>query len=194
MMTLDVAVVGAGPYGLSIASHLRARGIGHRIFGAPMHAWRTQMPQGMFLKSEGFASNLYDPGRTFTLGAYCAGQGLPYADVGVPVAREVFADYGEAFQRRFVPDLEPTDVTSLEQVASGFRLTLATGETLVARRVVLAVGISHFARLPKELEQVCRTRRGGSGCGRLGAGLRGAADAGRRPCARRRACADDKVP
>lgn len=148
---LDVAVVGAGPYGLSIASHLRARGIAHRIFGRPMQTWRSHMPQGMFLKSDGFASNLYEPSRTVTLARHCAEHGLPYADLGLPVSREVFADYGVAFQRRCVPHLEPIDVTAIEQIADGFRLTLEDGETFSARRVVLAIGITHFAHLPKEL-------------------------------------------
>ena len=151
MTMVDVAVVGAGPYGLSIASHLRARGIEHRVFGAPMRTWRTQMPQGMFLKSEGFASSLFEPSGAFTLADYCAEQGLPYADIGLPIGRDVFADYGVAFQRRFVPDLEQTDVAALEQAPGGFRLTLASGETLTARRVILAVGISHFAYVPAAL-------------------------------------------
>ncbi len=148
---LDVAVVGAGPYGLSIASHLRASGIAHRIFGTPMQTWRSHMPQGMFLKSDGFASNLYEPSGTVTLARHCAEHGVPYADLGLPVSREVFADYGVAFQRRCVPNLEPVDVTGLEQEPGGFRLTLATGESLSARRVVLAVGIRHFAHMPKQL-------------------------------------------
>ena len=56
----DIAIIGAGPYGLSLASHLLARGVGVRIFGHPMQAWRESMPSGMKLKSEGFASNLSD--------------------------------------------------------------------------------------------------------------------------------------
>ena len=47
------AIIGAGPYGLSIATHLRARGVDFRIFGQPMQAWQDQMPAGMLLKSEG---------------------------------------------------------------------------------------------------------------------------------------------
>ena len=75
---------------------------GLAIFGAPMETWRTRMPMGMALKSDGFASNLYDPGGAFALREYCTAEGLDYADLGMPIAREVFADYGVEFQRRFV--------------------------------------------------------------------------------------------
>ena len=58
MNDVEVAIVGAGPYGLSLASHLRAAGVTFRQFGPLMNPWRTAMPQGMFLKSQGFASSL----------------------------------------------------------------------------------------------------------------------------------------
>jgi cation diffusion facilitator CzcD-associated flavoprotein CzcO len=57
----EVAIVGAGPYGLSLAAHLRSAGADFRVIGHPMEAWRNHMPEGMLLKSDGFASNLYDP-------------------------------------------------------------------------------------------------------------------------------------
>ncbi|HTZ35752.1 MAG TPA: NAD(P)/FAD-dependent oxidoreductase, partial [Stellaceae bacterium] len=70
-----IVIIGAGPYGLSIAAHLRARGIGFRIFGKPMANWQRKMPRGMQLKSDGFASNLSDPEDRFSLEAFCAEQG-----------------------------------------------------------------------------------------------------------------------
>ena len=82
---IDVAIIGAGPYGLSIAAYLRALEVDFRIFGAPMHTWINQMPEGMCLKSDGFASTLYDPHSTFTLQRFCQENGIPYADVGLPV-------------------------------------------------------------------------------------------------------------
>jgi hypothetical protein len=145
---IDVAIVGAGPYGLSLAAHLRARGMSFRIFGSPMHTWLTQMPRGMRLKSDGFASSLFDPGSSFTLGRYCEEQGLPYADVGIPVPLETFAAYGLEFQRRFVPDLEDHQVISLERSSNGFKIGLDNGNSVVARKVVVAVGISHYQYLP----------------------------------------------
>jgi FAD-dependent urate hydroxylase len=68
MDSCDIAVIGAGPYGLSVAAHLKAAGVDFRIIGTPMEFWLKHMPKGMHLKSEGFASSLADPGSTFTLG------------------------------------------------------------------------------------------------------------------------------
>ena len=85
----EVAVIGAGPYGLSIAAHLAARNIPHRIFGKAMETWATQMPKGMLLKSEGFATCLYDPARRFTFERYCRERNIPYADLGIPPALRI---------------------------------------------------------------------------------------------------------
>jgi thioredoxin reductase len=150
----DVAVIGAGPYGLSIAAHLAARDVDFRIFGDPMSAWSKHMPKGMSLKSEGFASSLSDPASEFTLGQYCREEGLPYADTGLPVPLETFVEYGLAFQRKFVPNLERQLVTGLQQCPGGFELELEDGERVFARKVVVASGVIHFARIPEILSEL----------------------------------------
>ncbi len=148
---VDVAIIGAGPYGLSIAAHLKARGVDFRIFGSPMHTWLTQMPKGMRLKSEGFASSLYDPDSAFTLAHYCKQEGIPYADLGLPVHLETFASYGLAFQKRLVPEVENKLVVSLRRSPDGFEIALEDGDVVSARKVVMAVGISHFGYVPPVL-------------------------------------------
>jgi cation diffusion facilitator CzcD-associated flavoprotein CzcO len=148
---VEVAIVGAGPYGLSVAAHLSALGIPFRIFGDAMSAWSSQMPKGMRLKSEGFASNISDPRSEFTLGHFCKQQGLPYQDIGLPVPLETFVAYGLAFQERFVRNLENKKVVSIKPDDVGFKLTLETNERLSARRVVMAIGITQFASVPAEL-------------------------------------------
>jgi cation diffusion facilitator CzcD-associated flavoprotein CzcO len=145
---VDVAIIGAGPYGLSIAAHLRERKVAFRIFGTPMSSWRNHMAVGTLLKSFGFASNLYDPRSTFTLAHFCQEQGLPYSDVVEPVSLETFIAYGMEFQRRFIPDLEQTDITSLRRSPEGFTLMTQTGEAVFARRVIIAVGITNFGNIP----------------------------------------------
>ena len=131
-----VAIIGAGPYGLSIAAHLRSNGVDFRIFGTPMHGWRAHMPKGMFLKSEGWASNLFDPATGYTLRQYCTEQEIPYGQYGSPVSLEVFKQYALSFQRRLVPAVENTMVTELDRFAGMFELRLASGETLAADAVV----------------------------------------------------------
>ena len=145
---VDVIVIGAGPYGLSVAAHLKARGVEYRIFGKPMETWRLHMPKGMRLKSDGFASSLYDPGEEFTLAKYCTQEGIPYAHIGPPVPLETFVSYGLAFQRRFVPEVESKMVVSIRCLFTGFEVTLEDGETVKARRVVACVGLSHYAYMP----------------------------------------------
>ncbi len=148
--SIDLAIIGAGPYGLSIAAHLRDRNVDFRIFGRRMSAWKTAMPRGMLLKSEGFASNLSAPRGAFPLHAFCSEQGLHDGVGSTPVALETFIRYGEAFQERFVPDLEEELVTALEPAGGGFELRFAGRPPLQARRVIVATGIERFGHIPPE--------------------------------------------
>ena len=66
----DVAVIGAGPYGLSAAAYLRSAGVETRIFGEPMAFWQKQMPAGMCLRSNWGASHIADPQSQLTLDEY----------------------------------------------------------------------------------------------------------------------------
>lgn len=151
MSAVDVAVIGAGPYGLSIAAHLKSSGADFRIFGRPMSTWMMNMPRGMRLKSEGFASSLSDPDSSFLLADYCKQEGLPYADIGSPVPLERFVSYGRAFERKFVPDLEEKMVVSVRRSSGLFHFRLGDEEEVTARKVVMAVGLCHFDRIPPVL-------------------------------------------
>jgi cation diffusion facilitator CzcD-associated flavoprotein CzcO len=143
-----IIIIGAGPYGLSLAAHLRSHGLGFRIFGEPMGNWRHKMPRGMLLKSEGFASNLAAPADALTLGDFCAANALPYEDEGLPVPRDTFIDYGCEFQRSFVPEVEERRVVALRISGDNFAVRLDDGEIVTAGRVVVAIGVSDFAFMP----------------------------------------------
>ncbi|MEV8423389.1 FAD-dependent oxidoreductase [Streptomyces niveus] len=152
----DLVVVGAGPYGLSIASHAAAAGLQLRVFGRPMAAWRDGMPPGMFLKSEPWASNLSDPEGVYGLAAYAATQGVE-AKHGVPLPVGFFASYGLWFADRAAPPVEERTVTAVRpRAGGGFEVTAddgagGDGETFLARTVVLAVGVRPFTDIPGPL-------------------------------------------
>jgi cation diffusion facilitator CzcD-associated flavoprotein CzcO len=143
-----VVIVGAGPYGLSVAAHLRECGVNFQIFGKPMYTWREQMPKGMLLKSDGFASDISTPQSDFTLQRYCSEEGTDYDHTRIPVKLETFISYGLTFQKRLVPELDTRLVAQIEEADCGFKVELEDGDTVYASHVVLAVGISHFAYTP----------------------------------------------
>lgn len=149
---VDVAIIGAGPYGLSVAAHLQSLGIDYRIFGKPMQLWREHMPTGMRLKSDGASSDIVDPDDALTLKKFCVAEGLAHHDSMLPVALDTFVAYGMAFQQRFVPGVEEKFLIALEQHAGGgFVLHFDDQDIVIARRVVLAVGVSHFDFMPEFL-------------------------------------------
>ncbi|MBB5157828.1 NAD(P)-binding domain-containing protein [Saccharopolyspora phatthalungensis] len=151
---VDVAIVGAGPYGLSLAAHLRRAGLSYRQFGLPMNLWRAHMPRGMYLKSQGFASNLSDPDGTHTLRNFCLEAGRRYADYGVPVSLENFVEYGEWFQQGRGLEVEELLVADIQQRPGRFQLTLSDGQHVDASQVVVVVGVEFFARVPGMLSDL----------------------------------------
>ena len=151
--TIDVAIIGAGPYGLSVASYLRSHKVAFRIFGSPMRFW-LDMPRGIALKSPETASDIYTPQPGYRFIDYCRSRKIDLAP-DKPVDMALFAEYGLWAQRELVPEVEDVHVCRLEAAeAGGFLLTLVSGEQVKARRVVVAVGPSYLKKFPAELEKL----------------------------------------
>lgn len=139
-----VAVVGAGPYGISVAAHLRERGVPTVVFGKPMAFWDS-MPNGMFLKSVWSASSIADPGGRYTLDRYVATAGYKRQE---PVPLPDFVEYGRWVQRNAIPDVDPAIVTGVARDGQWFRVELDDGRSVTASAVVVATGIHSYAHLP----------------------------------------------
>jgi FAD-dependent urate hydroxylase len=153
-----VAIIGAGPYGLSIAAHLAERGIENRIFGQPMSFWTNVAAAGArrYLKSFCFGTNVSAPRAGYSFANYNGPRGLETFE---PCSIGNFADYGRWFQQHNVPWCESVDVRNVAPEGSGFRLTLANDEQLLASQVVLATGLSGFANVPDLLTELPRQLR-----------------------------------
>jgi cation diffusion facilitator CzcD-associated flavoprotein CzcO len=145
--TVDVAVLGAGPYGLAAGAHLhKVAGLDVQVFGEPMEFWKAQMPQGMLLRSPWSASHISDPAVQFDFAAYRQqlGRAIP-----APIPLDDFVSYGLWFQQHTAPSLIRNKVKSVVRGASNFQLTLDNGDSWNARKVVIAGGIGPFARRPE---------------------------------------------
>lgn len=147
----QVVVIGAGPYGLSAAAHLKSKGVSVRVFGKPMDFWATKMPVGMLLRSPRVASNISDPTHSFRLEGYEAASGTP---AQARVKLSTFVGYGQWFQRGLIPELDQTEVEAVESSNGSFRTILADGTSVNSKRVVVAAGIGPFQRIPKELKDL----------------------------------------
>ncbi|MFI1738259.1 NAD(P)-binding domain-containing protein [Streptomyces sioyaensis] len=143
----DLVVVGAGPYGLSIAAHAAAAGLRLRVLGRPMASWRDHMPDGMFLTSEPWASDLSAPEGAHTLADYCAAHDLT-AEHGVPLPLDTFTAYGRWFGEQAVPQVDEVTVTAVRPDGDGFHVETDTGEQIATRTVALAVGVLPFVNRP----------------------------------------------
>jgi lysine/ornithine N-monooxygenase len=140
---LDVAVVGAGPFGLSVAAHLTHRRV--RVFGEPMQTWRTRMPPDMRLRSDWEETSLSAPGDRGSIDVWARAAGEPREE---PIPLPKFLRYAEWFRQTFVRESDPADVAQVDRAAGLFRVTTAAGDDADARTVVVAVGVTPFPHAP----------------------------------------------
>ncbi len=138
-------VIGAGPYGLSIAAHLKAYNIPTLILGKPMEFWE-KMPADMYLKSFWSAASLSAPSGKYKLDQYAASI---KSHEQRPIPLSFFLDYCRWFQKQTALDIDPTYVQSVVRDGEHFCIELADGRTVEASHVVVAAGIAPFANIPQ---------------------------------------------
>ena len=145
---LDVAVVGAGPFGLSVAAHQAHRRV--RAFGEPMETWRTRMPPDMRLRSDWDETSLSAPEDRGSIDAWARAVGEAREE---PIPLPKFLRYSEWFRETFVPENDRADVAQLERGGGVYRITTAAGREADARTVVVAVGVTPFPHAPPPFDE-----------------------------------------
>jgi cation diffusion facilitator CzcD-associated flavoprotein CzcO len=143
----DVVVVGAGPYGLSVAAHLLAYGLNVAVFGKTLELWRNHMPNGMFLRSHWWASHLSDPHNLWSFERFFQESSH---QVCYPVPINIFIDYALWFQQQAVSNVDETYVSTIERHDERFVVRLVDGRHVYSSAVVMAPGLSYYARRPAE--------------------------------------------
>ena len=151
-----VAIIGAGPYGLSLAAHLAHRGVSHRVFGRPMAFWAQIAAAGgeRYLKSFCFGTSISTPVSGYRFADYNSPRGLETFE---PCSMANFVDYGRWFQESQIPWVEPEDVVGVEADGEDYRVSLQGGADFKASRVVVATGLAKLAVVPKPLADLPAT-------------------------------------
>jgi cation diffusion facilitator CzcD-associated flavoprotein CzcO len=144
----DVAILGAGPYGLSAAAHLQpVKGLDVRLFGETMSFWERHMPAEMGLRSPWAASHISTPENRLSLDVYRELKGNDH--LAYPVGVADFIKYGRWICDQVKVPADKRKVTRIEIASSHeYRLALDDGAVVHARRVVVAGGIQPFAHRP----------------------------------------------
>ena len=154
MRVSEVLIVGAGPYGLSISTHLRGRGIDHLIVGRPMDTWRVHMPVGMYLKSEPYGSDMSSPQAGYDLEGYCRSERIDGIGRAIPLPLDRFLDYADWYIKQLIPDVIDAMVTEIKAANGRFRVAFADAEPVAARNVVIATGVLPHYYIPAELSSL----------------------------------------
>jgi thioredoxin reductase len=148
MPTKQLLIVGAGPHGLAVAAYAQHLGIDFAMSGKPMEFWRNQMPKGLLLRSAGTWH--LDPLEIHTLQRYLESKGIAQERAS-PLPLDLFVDYADWFAKQLGIAALNSYVRSLEFRDGLFEAFIENGETLAARYVVTAPGLSFFRHLPADL-------------------------------------------
>ncbi|WP_281272020.1 NAD(P)-binding domain-containing protein [Paenibacillus cellulosilyticus] len=152
---MDLAIIGAGPYGISLAAHARAAGLSYALLGLPMHFWKEQMPQNMFIRTNPLYISLSDSEDKWTIERYCRENGIPLAS---PFPRPAFVDYGFWFARHAGVEFTSELAAAFSQAPNGWVITTQSGGCLTASRIVIATGLQHFSYIPDVLRSLPSNR------------------------------------
>lgn len=151
-LVTDVLIIGAGPFGISLAAHVQDLGLDYLMVGKPMAFWKNNMPKGMYLRSA-YDWHLDVSGKD-TIEAYLKTKGLTPHDV-MPLSLDFYLSYVEWFLNQKNLNNLPHYVAQLNKEADAtFRALMENGDTIHANRVVIAVGFKYFINAPQEITRV----------------------------------------
>jgi lysine/ornithine N-monooxygenase len=154
-MTADVVIIGAGPYGFSVATELHRRGFRVTAIGRPFETWHEHTLDRMLLRSDARASTIWSADDRWNLPSHLAACGIR-RNRELPVA--TFRDYLHRVAADAPFDLCEGLVDGVDAEGNGFRVEWDGGEPVTARAVVVATGMGGHRVLPEVIAALPRAR------------------------------------
>ena len=146
-MKTTILIIGAGPYGLSLAAYLMHKNIDFLIVGNPLEFWKENMPDQMLLRS-GYDWHL-DPFEKLTFQRYIIENGP--IDIPDPITKDVFIGYAEWFTTNSQINILSKYVNKLSHDGRCFFAILDDGTTIEADYLIIATGLMYFKNQPEDL-------------------------------------------
>ncbi|MBL0385604.1 NAD(P)-binding domain-containing protein [Tumebacillus sp. ITR2] len=147
--TLDVIIIGAGPFGISLAAHAVANDLNYKLFGYPMDFWKNQMPQNMFIRTPHDFVSFSDPKDEWTIHRFAD---ETETEIITPLPRTTFVQYGIWFAEKAGVEFTPKLIHQVELTDNmEYRVQTETGSVFYARNVIVATGVEHYKYVPEIL-------------------------------------------
>ena len=156
-MIQPVLIIGAGPYGVSVALELSRRRIPFVICGDPFALWFNHTLERASLRSDVHVSEVFTKDRRFRLDDFLT-RTLPVAQADairrgrIPVS--VFRDYLRHVQASLPFPIVREKIVSLDKRCGQFIAQTTSGQVIAASQVILACGLESHQRLPEALKHL----------------------------------------
>jgi len=149
----NLLIIGAGPFGLSMSAYCIQNNIHYLVVGKTMDFWKSNMPEGMHLRS-GYDWHL-DPACIDTFEKFMELRDLDKKDFN-PIPLELYLDYAEWFKNQKL--INPINSIVSELIYNDdkkqFSAKLENGEEIISKNVLLALGFKYFKNIPSEFIKI----------------------------------------
>jgi thioredoxin reductase len=148
---LDVIIIGAGPYGISLASYAVRNGLSYKLLGYPMDFWKNQMPQNMFIRTPYELVRFPDPKNELSIHHFAKETGATPSD---PLPRPVFVDYAFWYAQKTGVQFTPEWVNSVTKEHDYFVVKTEENNIYKTKNVIIATGIQEFKYVPEIFQNI----------------------------------------
>jgi thioredoxin reductase len=152
-MKTKVMIIGAGPYGISLAYELWRLKVPFVISGQPFSLWFDHTLGSMSIRSDSHTSEIYTQQDVFNMKRYIKWKFPDHADEllkkRIPTA--VFRDYLQDVLARLPFSIERQKVMNVTKQGMSFIHTLEDGQEVISDASVVATGIENHRVIPDGL-------------------------------------------